>query len=115
MARFDLSLKPRTAGERPPGPRRQRQPVLGWLAVGFATLGIVTWAIPFVPLAFLLSLLALLFGQWNWGILGLFLSIFGLVTSPVLMALIGFGTFVWLLDLPTLVPPSSPPGPGISI
>ncbi len=109
MAQFDLTLNQQ---QNPPPPRRgsQRPPVLGGLAVAFAVLGIVTISIPFVPLAFVFSILALLFGQLGWGVAGLCLSIFGVITSPVLMALIGFGAFVWLIDWLPFVHPMPPPG-----
>ncbi len=116
MAQFDLTLNQQQNQSPPPPPRgSQRPPVLGGLAVAFAVLGIVTISIPFVPLAFVFSILALLFGQLGWGVAGLCLSIFGVITSPVLMALIGLGAFVWLIDwLPVVQPTPSPPsGPTI--
>lgn len=119
MAQFDLSLQSPSPPPPPPPagaqPARRSPPVLGGLAVAFGVLGILTWAIPFVPLGLILSILAILFGQWGWGILGLFLGFFGIITSPVLMALIGLGAFVWLVDWPTFIPHVTPPSGGPTV
>ncbi len=98
MKRIPLSLDPES--EQPPsdgpgGPdgaeKPEVKPIMGWLAVGFAVLGIFTKGYIFVPLAFVCSVAALFMGQAAWGIGGIVLSLIGLLTSPVLLALLGLG------------------------
>ncbi len=69
-------------------------PMLGAAAVVFGLLGIFTKGYIFVPLAFICSLVALFLGNVSWAFVGLLLAVAGLLTSPVLLALIGIS---WLL------------------
>lgn len=80
-----LSLEP---AAKQPAPKK---PVLGWLAVGAAVLGIFTHGYIFVPVAVVLSVAALIAGQGAWAFAGLLLSVVGVLTSPVLLALLGLG------------------------
>ena len=68
-------------------------PWLGLFSVGFGIAGIFTWGVVFVPLGFIFSVLALLFGQVLWGMFGLLLALVGFATSPMLWAIVGLG---WL-------------------
>lgn len=66
-------------------------PLLGWFAVGFAVLGIFTYAPLFVPLGLVLGIIALFIGQIGLGITAVLLSIVGVLTSPTLMIMLGLG------------------------
>lgn len=85
--------------KRPDDPPK---PVMGWIACAFGVLGIVSWGVVFVPLAFVCSIIALFMGQGGWAFLGLLLAVIGLVTSPVLLGLIGLGAFAVIIDWPTI-------------
>ncbi len=77
-------------------PPRSPAPIAGYLAIGFALLGIFSVGYIFVPLAFLASIIALFSGQIIWGIFGILLSIAGLLTSPVLLTIVGLA---WLSSI----------------
>ncbi len=108
MIKMPLSLNPDPdpepvdAGEGASGPaaRAERKPVLGWLAVGFGLLGIFTNGTIFVPLALICSLAALFFGQVAWAFGGFLLTVAGILTSPVLVALLGLGVLAAYFGLP---------------
>lgn len=108
MTKMPLSLNPDPdpepvdAGEGASGPaaRTERKPVLGWLAIGFGLLGIFTNGTIFVPLAFICSMAALFFGQVAWAFGGFLLTVAGLLTSPVLVALLGLGVVAAYFGLP---------------
>lgn len=77
--------------------RADNPPMLGWFAVGFAMLGIFTFAPLFVPLGLVLGIIALFIGQIGLGILAIGLSAIGIVTSPTLMLMMGLGALgAWL-------------------
>lgn len=96
MDRIPLSLEP--APERPE--EAPAKPVMGWAAVGFGLLGIFSKGYLFVPLAFLCSVLALVMRQGAWAFVGLLLTMVGLATSPVLLALLGLGWAAAYFGLP---------------
>ena len=106
MTKIPLSLnpdpEPGNAGEGASGPAAgaERKPVLGWLAIGFGLLGIFTNGTLFVPLAFICSMAALFFGQVAWAFGGFLLTVVGLLTSPVLVALLGLGVLAAYFGLP---------------
>ena len=78
-------------------PREGGLPLLGLFAVGFAALGIFTFAPIFVPLGLVLGIIALFIGQIGLGIAAIFLSIIGVLTSPTILAVVGLGAFfAWL-------------------
>ncbi len=92
-----LTLKTRLSGSDEPGGAaplkgKSRTGILGLFAVGFAVLGIFTFAPVFVPLALILGMVALLLGQFGLGLLALALSLVGILTSPTLMLILGLGT-----------------------
>ena len=97
MKRIPLSLDP--ASEQPASGRPlpdgaekpDAKPIMGWFAVGLGVLGIFTKGYIFVPLAFVCSLIALFVGQGAWAFGGRLLAVVGLMTSPVLLALLGLG------------------------
>ena len=64
-------------------------PVAGYFAVGFGLLGIFSVGYIFVPLALICSLIALFMGQFIWAVVGLLLTLAGLLTSPVLLGILG--------------------------
>ena len=78
-------------------PRDAPLPLLGLFAVGFAVLGIFTFAPIFVPLGLVLGIIALFIGQIGFGIAAIFLSIIGILTSPTILTVVGLGAFfAWL-------------------
>ena len=78
---------------------------MGLFAITFGLLGIFTYGVIFVPLGFLFSVLAFFWGQALWGVIGLLLTIVGLVTSPKLLFLIGIAAFAHWFDWNELVHP----------
>ncbi len=108
MKRIPLSLDPTSGQPASDGPLPEQaekpdvRPIMGWLAVGFGVLGIFTKGFIFVPLAVVCSLIALFMGQGAWAFGGLLLSLLGLVTSPVLLALLGLGALAAYFGLPAL-------------
>ncbi|MCW9040426.1 MAG: hypothetical protein OQJ76_08015, partial [Rhodospirillales bacterium] len=85
---FDLTLK------------EKKNPVMGWFAVGFGFAGIFLQGIIFVPLSLICSVIALFLGQISWGVIGLMLSVVGLLSSPLLLSLIGLGVLAaWFQNL----------------
>jgi len=89
MDKIPLSLEPAPEHEYPDA--GETKPVMGWAAVGFGVLGIFTKGYLFVPLALVCSVLALFMRQGVWAFVGLLLTVVGLLTSPVLLALLGLG------------------------
>ena len=81
MDKIPLSLSEQGKATRKPVPKT---PLSGYLAAGFGLL---------------FSLIALLRGQGMWALVGLMLTIGGILGSPILMGLIGLGalyvTFYW--------------------
>ncbi len=106
MAKIPLSLDPdaedQTDSELPesikPGSLNQdgpgRIPIMGAAAVAFGILGIFTKGYIFVPLALLFSIISLFMKQIPWAFIGFLLTVAGLLTSPILLALLGIA---WLL------------------
>lgn len=78
----------------------ERKPLMGWAAVGFGILGIFTNGTIFVPLGFLCSVVALFMGQAAWAFVGFLLAVAGLLTSPVLLALLGLGALAAYFGIP---------------
>lgn len=92
MYQIDLSLDPKTK-TRP----KDDHPVVGYCAIGFGVAGIFLHSLVFVPLALMFSLAALLAGHITWGMGGFLLVVIGVLTSPVILALLGLGALaVWL-------------------
>jgi hypothetical protein len=103
MVKIPLSLNPdqqdpnRTDPDSPqfqPPNGPGRIPVIGAAAIAFGILGIFTKGYIFVPLAMVASLIALFMGQISWAFIGLLLSVAGLLTSPVLLAILGISLFL---------------------
>ena len=78
----------------------EKKPIMGWAAVGFGILGIFTKGYIFVPLGFLCSVVALFMGQAAWALVGFLLAVIGLLTSPVLLALLGLGALAAYFGIP---------------
>ena len=109
MSKFDLSLKPDPSGDpntgsAPPGTSVMEPDTgfswLGLFGVGFGIAGIISWGVVFVPLGFVFSVLALLFGRVAWGLGGLLLAMIGFATSPMLWAIVGLGWLAAWLGMP---------------
>ena len=86
-------------GDAPSGssstqPLRDNPPMVGIIAVIFGVISIFMWSIIFVPLALVLGIVALFSGQIGWGILAIILSVIGVITSPMLLMMLGMGALM---------------------
>ena len=100
----DQDQQPRLQAERELA--REKTPVAGYCAVGFGLVSIVFGpAILFTPLGLLFSIVALLSGQAMWGFAGLLLAVGGVLTSPIIMGLIGFGAAYAFFDWDSILKP----------
>lgn len=104
MKQIPISLDPkgRQGGGSAPGKEQppRRHPVMGYCAVGFGILGIFTHGYVFTPLGLVCSIIALFIGQASWAFLGLLLAFIGIVTSPMLLAMLGLGFVAKYLAVP---------------
>lgn len=82
------------------GPQAENRPVMGWIAVGCAVLGIVSWGVVFVPLGIVCSIIALFMGQGMWAFIGIGLSVVGLFSSPLLLGILGLGAMAAYFGIP---------------
>jgi len=73
---------------------KQSAPIYGTLSIIFGFIGIFILSPLFSPLAFILGLLACLQKEYTAGILGIVFGIIGVITSPILMALLHMPTIV---------------------
>lgn len=73
---------------------------MGYCAVGFGVLGIITHGYVFTPLGLLCSIIALLLGQVSWAFIGFLLAVAGIVTSPILLAILGLGFIAKYVAVP---------------
>lgn len=73
---------------------KQSAPVYGTLSIIFGFIGIFILSPLFSPLAFILGMLACLQKEYTAGILGITFGIIGVITSPILMALLHMPTIV---------------------
>ena len=108
MRNIKLSLKLKRPAERNnlENPKAiANNPLIGLFAIAFGFLGIFTYGVIFVPLGFLFSILAFFWGQAFFGVIGLFLTIIGLVTSPKLLLLIGIAAFAHWFDWDAFIHP----------
>ncbi len=80
--------------------RSEHKPVMGWIAATFGVLGIFTWGVVFVPLGIVCSIIALFMGQGMWAFIGLALSFVGLMTSPVLLGILGLAALASYFGIP---------------
>lgn len=75
-------------------------PLLGLFAVGFGVLSILPFVpggFVFAPLSLILGLIALFAGHIGYGLAAVVLAMVGIVSSPVLMTLLGAAAFLtWL-------------------
>ena len=76
----------------PPGPGGGVS--VGWAGVAIGLVGLFAFSFLLSPLALLCGLIALLRLQLLSGFLAIVLSIGGIVTSPVLMGVLGLGALV---------------------
>jgi len=98
--RIELHLGDEASGGGGAGVRTQSRPVIGWIAVGCAILGIVSSGVVFVPLGFVCSIIALFAGQGMWAFIGLALSVIGLFSSPLLLGILGLGALAAYFGIP---------------
>ena len=74
----------------------QNQPYMGYAAVILGVIGIPSSVI-FTVLGLVCSFIALFMGQFSLAFIGILLGIAGVVTSPILLSMIGLSTFAaWL-------------------
>ena len=90
-------FNPHAAG---PGMAEGPKPVMGWIAVGAGLLAIFFNGVVFVPIAIVCSIIALFMGQGMWAFLGLLTAFAGLLTSPVLLAILGLGALAAWFGIP---------------
>ena len=94
MPKIKLSLqgtenKPQGQQQNNALPPSEDAPIAGYFAIGLALLGLFTTGYIFILLSFVASVIALLSGQILLGVLGLMLSLTGLMISPVLVTFLG--------------------------
>lgn len=97
MDRIPLNLNPQSGGSGATPGQPAKKPLMGWAAVGFGLLGVFS-SFVFVPIGLICSILALFMGQAIWGFFGILIAIVGVMTSPILLGLIGLGTFAVMVD-----------------
>ena len=68
----------------------------GSLSIIFGFIGIFILSFLLSPIAFIFGILALLNKEYMAGIIGILFAIFGVVTSPLLMALIHMPTITYI-------------------
>ena len=73
---------------------KQSAPIYGTLSIIFGFIGIFILSPLFSPLAFILGLLACLQKEYTAGILGIVFGVIGVITSPILMALLHMPTII---------------------
>ena len=81
-------------------------PIMGYCAVVFGVLGILTIGLVFMPLGLIFSIVALFLGQTAWGLAGLMLAVAGFITSPQLWLIIGMGAFYVMFDFDEFMKPA---------
>lgn len=72
-----------------------KRAVSGWLSVISGGLSIFVFAPFFAPFGYMFALFALIRGQVLLALAGIALSTFGLLTSPIFLAMAGLAGFVW--------------------
>ena len=85
MDRITLSLK----STPPKTVKNSKSIAISWLAIIFGILGILSIGIIFVPLCLIFSISAIFVRRFVFGVIGLCLSLVGLITSPTLLFLLG--------------------------
>lgn len=90
----------KTSGPEMQGAQAESKPVMGWIAVTCAVLGIISSGVIFVPLGFVCSIIALFMGQGMWAFVGLALSVVGLFSSPLLLGILGLGALAAYFGIP---------------
>lgn len=104
LSESNQEQQPRLQGERELA--QEKTPVAGWCAVGFGIISIIFGpAILFTPLGLLFSIIALFSGQAMWGFAGLLLAVGGIMTSPMIMGLIGLGAAYAIFDWDSILKP----------
>ncbi len=73
---------------------KQSAPIYGTLSIIFGFIGIFILSPLFSPLAFILGMLACLQKEYPAGILGIVFGVIGVITSPILMALLHMPTII---------------------
>tara|TARA_B100000900_G_scaffold384423_1_gene373230 strand:- start:37 stop:309 length:273 start_codon:yes stop_codon:yes gene_type:complete len=73
---------------------KQSAPIYGTLSIIFGFIGIFILSPLFSPIAFILGLLACLQKEYTAGVLGILFGIVGVITSPILMALLHMPTII---------------------
>ena len=89
MDKLELRLDPDQEG--PTEDITKSHPIAGYFAVIFGLLGIFVNGLIFVPLSLICSVIALVSGQFIWAVLGILVSLAGVLTSPVILMMVGFG------------------------
>ncbi|MDH5188905.1 MAG: hypothetical protein OEW37_08115 [Rhodospirillaceae bacterium] len=75
-------------------------PIVGALGVLFGILAIFSWAIIFVPLALIMGVGALFTGRIGWGIGAIVLAVLGIITSPMIIMMLGLSAVLAYFGMP---------------
>ena len=86
-------------GENPSKPDAG-MPIVGAIGVLFGVLAIFSWAIIFVPLALVLGVISLFSGRIGWGVGIIVLAAIGIITSPMIIMMLGLGAVLAYFGMP---------------
>ena len=75
-------------------------PILGILGIIFGVLSIISWAIVFVPLALIVGIISLFGGRIGWGLGAIMLGVIGIITSPMIIMMLGLGAMLSYFGMP---------------
>ena len=75
-------------------------PIVGAIGVLFGVLAIFSWAIIFVPLALVLGVISLFSGRIGWGVSTIILAVIGIITSPMIIMMLGLGAVLAYFGMP---------------
>ena len=75
---------------------KEQTQIYGVLSIIFGFIGIFIFSILFSPIAFILGVLAISKKEYVAGFVGIVFSIIGVLTSPILMALINLPTITYI-------------------
>ena len=88
------------ANEQLLGNEKNEMPIMGILGVIFGVLSIVSWAIIFVPLALIVGIISLFSGRIGWGVSAIILGVIGVITSPMIIMMLGLGAVLAYFGMP---------------
>ena len=75
---------------------KEQTQIYGVLSITFGFIGIFIFSIIFSPIAFILGVLAISKKEYIAGVIGILFSIIGVLTSPILMALLHLPSITYI-------------------